>query len=172
MVRTLLLASAVTMAAPALAQTAAPAPQTTTSNPATTSAPATTVDQQATTGQAAPQAPLPAGSSTAQTTAAPTAGGAQPSTTVASQAEPSGDQVAQAVDSQFGTYDKDTDGKLTQTEFSAWMVTLKTASDPATKADSPDTKKWVGAAFAQADKDKSKTLDKTEVTGFLTQGQS
>jgi hypothetical protein len=52
------------------------------------------------------------------------------------------------------------------------MVALKTASDPATKAESAATQKWVGAAFAQADTDKNRSLDKGEVTGFLSQGRS
>ena len=51
-----------------------------------------------------------------------------------------------------------------------WMVALKTKTDPATKPDAPETKKWVSAAFAQADADKNKSLTKAEVTGFLTQG--
>ncbi|RZL73337.1 MAG: EF-hand domain-containing protein, partial [Sphingomonas sp.] len=43
-------------------------------------------------------------------------------------------------------------------------------TDPSTKPDAPETKKWVSAAFAQADTDKSKSLTKTEVTSFLSQG--
>ena len=80
------------------------------------------------------------------------------------------DQVASVVDSEFATYDKDANGQLSTTEFGAWMVALKTASDPATKADSKATKTWVGQAFASADKDKSKSVTKEELTGFLGQG--
>ena len=79
----------------------------------------------------------------------------------------SGDAVAQAVDQQFASYDKDGNGTLSKTEFGDWMVALKSQSDPATKADSATTKQWVGAAFAQADKNKSQTLTKTELVGFL-----
>jgi len=88
------------------------------------------------------------------------------------QAAAGGDQVAQVVGQEFKTYDKDANGSLSQAEFGAWMVALKTASDPSTKAEAPATKKWVGAAFAQADKDKSRSLSQTELTGFLSQGQS
>lgn len=110
--------------------------------------------------QAAPAAtPAPA-------TTAPVA--AESTATVATD----GAQVAQAVETQFGSYDANGDGKLSRPEFAAWMVALKTASDPATKAESATTQKWVGAAFAQADTDKNRSLDKGEVTGFLSQGRS
>jgi Ca2+-binding EF-hand superfamily protein len=81
-----------------------------------------------------------------------------------------GGQVAQVVDTEFPTYDKNGDGKLSATEFGGWMVALKSKTDPSTKPDAPETKKWVSAAFAQADTDKSKSLTKTEVTSFLSQG--
>jgi hypothetical protein len=174
MIRTIFLASAMTMAAPVLAQTATPPAQTTTANPAAPTTSATTGGDQATTGQAAPIQTAPA--TTAQAQPAPTtpADPAQPAVAdaTATPGAAQGDQVAQAVDTQFAQYDKNADGKLDKVEFSSWMVALKTASDPATKADSPATKKWVGAAFAQADKNKNSSLDKTEVTGFLAQGQS
>ena len=156
MLKMILLAGTMTIAAPALAQTMAPAdpgvqtaPQTTTVDPSTT-VPQTAVD--------------PATSTTAPATAA------APAQTAEAAPAADGTQVASAVDTQFGTYDKNADGKLSQAEFSSWMVALKTASDPATKAGSAETKKWVGAAFAQADTDKNKSLDKAEVTGFLTKG--
>jgi hypothetical protein len=82
----------------------------------------------------------------------------------------SGAQVAQVVDTEFPTYDKNGDGKLSTAEFSGWMVALKSKADPTTKAGAPETKKWVSAAFAQADTDKNKSLTKTEVTSFLSQG--
>ncbi|MFN3435523.1 MAG: hypothetical protein ACK4ZY_14125, partial [Sphingomonas sp.] len=64
------------------------------------------------------------------------------------------------------------DGKLEKAEFASWMVKLKQASDPKASATSPETKSWVNAAFAQADKDKSKSVSETELVGFLSQGQS
>ena len=49
------------------------------------------------------------------------------------------------------------------------MLALKTASDPATKPASKETKTWLNQAFAQADKDESRSVSKTELTGFLSQ---
>lgn len=178
MLKYALLAGAMIVAAPAIAQTAAnptpgapmgaqtapmgtatPDTATTTAAPASPSA-ATPQTSPTTTAQAAP----------AQTTATPT--DAAPVQQAASQPTATGDQVAQVVDSEFPTYDTNKDGKLNATEFSAWMVALKTKTDPSTKAGSPETKKWVSAAFTQADTDKNKSLSKTELTGFLSQGQS
>ena len=94
--------------------------------------------------------------------AAPVQTAAQPATKA--------DQIAQVVSTEFPSYDKDSSGSLNETEFSSWMVALKTASDPTTKAESAATKTWVNQAFATADTDKDKALSKTELTGFLTQG--
>ena len=41
---------------------------------------------------------------------------------------------------------------------------------PATKPGTPETKKWVAAAFAQADTDKNKSLSKPELTSFHVAG--
>jgi hypothetical protein len=164
MTKHMFLGAAALIAAPALAQQA-PAPAQTSAQAvpqqgATQAAPATTP---ATEPQAAP----------ADTQAAPADAQSAPAdATTAAEPKAGGDQVASVVDQEFPSYDKDGDGKLSQAEFAAWMVTLKTASDPSTKADAPATKTWVNAAFAQADTDKSKSLTKTELTGFLSQGQS
>lgn len=155
MLRYALLAGAVVMTAPAFAQTAPTAAQTAPA-PTTTAPPSAPVADPM---QAAPMQSAPAQSTPRTATPA-----AEPAAT--------GDQVAQAVGGEFGTYDKDGNGTLSRSEFGAWMVALKTASDPATKAESPATKKWIGAAFAQADTDKSKSVSKTEITGFLSQGKS
>ncbi len=74
------------------------------------------------------------------------------------------------MNTEFPSYDKDSNGALSETEFASWMVALKTASDPTTKAESAEVKKWIGQAFASADADKSKSVSKTELTGFLSQG--
>ncbi len=155
MLKYVFLAGVMTIAAPVLAQTAAPVAQ---DAPIQATTPALASDSLA---QPTPDAATPA----AQTPAAPAGQvAAQPATT--------GDQVAAVVDSEFPSYDKNADGDLDRAEFTAWMVALKTASDPATAADSAETKSWVGAAFAQADKDKSTSVTKTELTGFLSQGAS
>lgn len=141
------LGTAMMVSAPVLAQvTPAPA-QTTPSAPQ--AAPATTAG------------PAQTAQPAASTEAAPAGG----------QVQATGSQIAQVVDTQFPTYDKDGDGKLNKAEFAQWMVALKSQTDPSTKAEAPATKKWVGSAFAQADTDKDKTVSKTELTGFLSQGQ-
>jgi len=152
--------------APAATAQAAPA-QTAPAQPSTATAQA---DAQPAADAASAQAAPAAGTATAQ--AAPAAGAATAAADPAAKPTNEPTQVASIVDQEFGSYDKDGDGKLSQAEFGAWMVALKTKSDPATKADSPETKKWVGAAFAQADTDKNSGLTRTELTGFLSQGQS
>ena len=123
----------------------------------------------------APARTTPAAPQEAQAATADPAQTAQPSADAAAstegQVQATGSQIAQVVDTQFPTYDKDGDGKLNKAEFGQWMVALKSQTDPSTKAEAPATKKWVGTAFAQADTDKDKTVSKTELTGFLSQGQ-
>lgn len=136
------LAGAMMVSAPVLAQVAPAPAQTTPAAPQ--SAPATTADPMQTVQPAA-----------------------EPAAPADGQVQATGSQIAQVVDTQFPTYDKDGDGKLNKAEFAQWMVALKSQTDPSTKADAPATKKWVGTAFAQADTDKDKAVSKTELTGFL-----
>jgi hypothetical protein len=163
MLKYALLGAAMAMTAPALAQTATgaqtatPAPAQVTSTTGNTAAVPQT--------SAAPTAPISA--TPDATAAAPADTAAQTAADPAAQPAAGPDQVASVVDSQFGTYDKDADGKLSAAEFGTWMVALKSQTDPATDADSPATKKWNQAAFAQADTDKSKSVTKAELTGFL-----
>jgi Ca2+-binding EF-hand superfamily protein len=91
--------------------------------------------------------------------------------TAAAQPAPAngGDQVAAVVGKEFPTYDKDANGSLSKTEFTAWMLALKSASDPSVKAEDPKTKTWMTQAFTQADTDKSKSVSKDELTNFLSQ---
>lgn len=79
-------------------------------------------------------------------------------------------QVAQAVESQWATYDKDSNGKLSKTEFAAWMTALR-ASDPNAKMSSGEMRKWSDAAFVQSDTDKSRSVSKDELTAFLAKAQ-
>jgi hypothetical protein len=172
MLKYTLLGCAMMMTVPALAQTA-PAAQTNT--PAATQAAPATAPAPAPAPAAPSAAPL---AGTAQTQAAPadasaTAAGGATAATQTAATQPAGpEQVAQLVDTQFGTYDTNADGKLSPTEFGAWMVALKSQSDPKTDANSPETKTWNQAAFAQADTDKNKTLSKTEIAGFLAPAKS
>jgi hypothetical protein len=142
MLKYAMLAGAALIAAPVLAQTTATSPQT---SPSSGGAPAEV-----------PQSGTPTD--------------AVPMQSAAREQPASSSQVAQVVDTKFPTYDKNGDGKLSAAEFGGWMVALKSKTDPSTKPDAPDTKKWVSAAFTQADADKNKSLTKAEVTSFLTQG--
>ena len=117
-----------------------------------------------------PQASAPGGAATGQAAPSGTPADSVPMQSAAREQPATGSQVAQVVDTEFPTYDKNGDGKLSAAEFSGWMVALKSKTDPTTKPDAPETKKWVSAAFAQADADKNKSLTKAEVTSFLTQG--
>lgn len=105
---------------------------------------------------------------------APTADPAQPAQPEAAVADAKpaskAEQVVTIVNAEFPTYDKDANGSLNKAEFGAWMVALKTASDPATKVESAEVKTWISNAFASADTDKSKSVSKTELEGFLSQG--
>ena len=154
MIKTILLAGTMMMAAPVLAQTApATAP---TGATATQTAPATT--------PTAPQSQQIAPVDT------PPAQAADATATPA--ASPSQSQVAQVVEQQFATYDKDGDGALSKTEFASWMTALKAQSAAAPKETPAQATAWNDAAFKQADGDKSSTVTKTELTGFLVKGAS
>ncbi|WP_404369911.1 EF-hand domain-containing protein [Sphingomonas sp. MMS24-J45] len=135
------------VSAPALAQTA----------PAQSMTPQSTQSVPATSDSTAMQAAQPADSASAP---AQDAAAAQPVAAT---------QVADVVTKEFPTYDKNGDGNLNAKEFDTWMVALKTASDPSTKATSPATKTWLNQAFAQADADKNKKVSQSELTGFLSQ---
>ena len=165
MLKYILLAGVVAISAPALAQSQNK-PQN--NNPSTAAQSDPTVahpvqDSTATPvadGQIAQTAPVADPAQPAQ------AGAAVADAKPASKAE----QVATIVNTEFATYDKDANGSLNKTEFGAWMVALKTASDPAAKVESAEVKTWISNAFASADTDKSKSVSKTELEGFLSQG--
>ncbi len=79
-------------------------------------------------------------------------------------------QISQIVEQEFPTYDGDATGELNEAEFSAWMKTLRTATEPGIDPESEQVKTWVGQAFAAADADKSGSVTKDELTGFLSRG--
>ncbi|OYW24122.1 MULTISPECIES: EF-hand domain-containing protein [unclassified Sphingomonas] len=150
MLKLTLLASAMLVAAPAIAQ------QTPTDmQPVPPSSAAQTLGQSTT-----PTAPAPGDPSTVQQPPAEASTAAQPVTAP--------DQIAQVVKAEFPTYDKDSNGTLNTAEFGAWMVALRSASDKSVTAESKSMKTWTKSAFAQADADKSKSVTKTELTGFLS----
>ncbi|MCW3848676.1 EF-hand domain-containing protein [Sphingomonas sp. LB-2] len=109
---------------------------------------------------------------TAAATPAPAAEAAQarPPAQPAPAAQPASQeaQVAQIVNSEFASYDKDGNGSLDQAEFGAWMIALRVRAQPTFVADSPEGKAWVTAAFTQADADKNASVNATELTSFLT----
>lgn len=152
MLKYVLLAGVMSVSAPALAQTA---PAQSMTPQSTQSAPAT---PDSTAMQASPQATQPADSAAAPAQDA-----------VAATQPAAATQVADVVTKEFPSYDKNGDGNLSAKEFDTWMVALKTASDPSTKATAPATKSWLSQAFAQADTDKNKKVSQTELTGFLSQ---
>src|SRR3546814_8157795 len=75
--------------------------------------------------------------------------------------------LATVVDSEFPSYDGDKNGELSQTEFTAWMTTLKKAEIASTGQALGDQEisAWASTAFAMADQDKSKAVSKTEQIG-------
>jgi hypothetical protein len=152
--KSLLLASAMILAAPAVAQTATPN-STNAAQPATSTAPAAPASSS--------QVPQPA-------TDGPTAQSATPATpeapaTPAQPANPA-DAVAQVVSNDWAKYDADKNDGLSKEEFGTWMAALREAN-PAQKAAVTDPEAWTTAAFAQADKDKNGTVSKAELQGFL-----
>lgn len=110
--------------------------------------------------QPVPAVPPAAGQPVAPATPAPTP--AQP----AASSDP-----ASIIDREFPSYDRNADGLLDRTEFSSWMGKLKTIADPTLPPDAPSLQTWLGAAFVQADLDRSQGVTKTELTGFLLPGR-
>lgn len=147
MLKYVLLGGAIAIAAPAVAQQAETAHQ---SHTATASSASVGVQDSSSSEQAS--------------ATPPTGGSAAPADTTAQAQQPaSGDQVSTIINAEFASYDKDANGTLDKAEFAAWMDALKAkAPNP-----QPSDAKWNDAAFAQADTDKSASLTKAELTGFL-----
>jgi len=149
----------------------APATAEATAQP-TQSAPAQGVAQSTGT-PAAPAEASPAATASATPAAQP---GAEPATataaaTPAAAPATSQEQVAQAVGRDFGTYDKDADGKLSKVEFTDWMGSLRKAAEPGFQPGSTEATTWSNQAFTNADTDKNAAVNKQELTVFLTPKQ-
>lgn len=142
------------------AATAQATPQPTQPAPAQGVAQATTEASPAATASAAPAAQPGAQPATATAAATPAA------TPAASQ-----EQVAQAVGRDFGSYDKDADGKLSKAEFADWMGSLRKAAEPGFQPGSAEATTWSSQAFTSADTDKNAAVNKQELTVFLTPKQ-
>lgn len=150
MMKSILLAGGMLIAAPVSAQQIAP---TQPGVPNAQTAPASPG------GDLSQQAPVAVEPSTAPTQQAAEAG--QVAT---------GEQIAQIVEAEFPKYDKQQKGELTEAQFSEWMVALRSASEPGVTGDKPEVKSWVRQAFASADTDQSKKVSKAELTSFLSKG--
>jgi hypothetical protein len=160
MLKAILLAGTIAVAAPALAQDmpaqngSAPTQQPTMPDAVGPVNPATAPQTAPDTSMAQPETAAPAD----QAAAEPAPAARQPA---------SAQQVAQIVEQDFPTYDKDADGALKADEFGAWMVALRSASEPAFTGESAADKEWIGKAMAAADTDQSGSVNKAELTGFL-----
>ncbi len=167
MLKYALLAGAMIASVPAIAQEQPQTVPSKAANPAATDV-ATTPDQTTAPAQTPMTAEPATGSSATSTDAAM---GTTGTTMTAATATATGsDKIAQVVDTEFPTYDKDANGSLSATEFGTWMTALRSASDASVKAGSKEMKAWTTTAFAQADIDKSKSVSKSELTGFLAKG--
>lgn len=172
MLKSILLASAVAISAPAFAQDMPqqqtpppqeqPAPtETTEPVPQETPAPATQPEAEVT--------PAPTPTPTPTPTPEPQAAEpqAQAQTSQPAQQPANAAQIAQIVDQGFPTYDKDGDGNLTGAEFGSWMVALRSATEPAFTGESEADKEWLTRALAAADADKSGGVTNPELKTFL-----
>ena len=160
MLKQVLLIGAAAISFPALAQNTPPADNT-------APPPTEQVDPAVSEPQPAPVAGTPAPSAPSES-AAPTGDAAEPAPASEGAATPA--QIAQIVDHEFSTYDADKSNDLNQSEFAAWMKKLRTATDPTVDPESEQIKTWVGQAWAAADADTSGSVNKDELTGFLSRG--
>lgn len=172
MLKSILLAGSVMISVPAFAQDA-PAQET----PPAAQEQAPPAAEQPAPAEAPAPAEQPAETAQQPQEANPAAPAEQPAQTAEQQPAPApgqqpadATQIAAVVDQGFPTYDKDADGSLKAEEFNSWMVALRSASEPAFKGESAADKQWLSAALAQADKDKSGSVNKDELKTFLTPG--
>lgn len=176
MLKTAMLVSALAISIPVFAQDTPTAGTTSPSTATTSSTDPAATTQDSATPTTAQSTPASDATTATQQAAAPTTTPATApaetaaATTTTSEPVKGASQIATVVNTEFPTYDKNADSNLDKTEFGAWMVALKTASDPATKATDPATVTWVNGAFASADLDKSSAVSKDELTKYLSQG--
>lgn len=103
----------------------------------------------------------------ATATAAPTA----PAATAQTQPADTQAQVQQLVSAELPKYDADKSGDLNETEFSAWVLELRSNAekrDPNTpKADAAAKAQWAKDTFASADTNKDQKIDSAEATTYF-----
>lgn len=128
-------------------------------------APAALMAQQATDTAPVPAQTMPSTTMPTDSSATGTAAG----TTATGGTAATGTQVAAVVEQEFPTYDADKSGQLDKTEFSKWVLDLKSKELQATgkTATSTELTAWASAAFTTADADKNKSVNKTELTKYL-----
>jgi len=116
----------------------------------------------------AQMAPAPADGATPAAPAAPAA----PQSAAPSAPTNPAASVASIVDAEFPAYDANNDGQLDQSEFTRWMVALKSQEMKATGSALPaeQVTAWANGAFTTADKDKSTSISKTELVSYLSGG--
>lgn len=168
MLKSILLASAVAISVPAFAQDM---PEQQTPPPQEQPAPTETTEP------VPQQTPAPAPQSQPDMTPAP-APTPEPTPTPEPQAQAqtsqpapqpaTATQIAQIVDQGFPTYDKDADGILKREEFGAWMIALRSATEPGFTGESAAERQWITNAHATADADKSGGVTVAELKTFLT----
>lgn len=175
MLKPMLLATSMLFAIPAVAQEVpaqdkpaqtAPVPEQATPPVTNDDAAPAAQDQAVAPATTAEATPAPAEPATQPAEVAST-----PAATPAAQPAATQEQVAQAVGRDFGGYDKDSDGKLNATEFASWMGDLRKASEPSFQPGSAEATSWSTQAFASADTDKNASVNKQELTVFLTPKQ-
>lgn len=162
MLKHMLMIGAAAVSFPAFAQTETPPPDDATQTAPETMPPAETTAP----APVEPDTPPPVDDMTAQ----PAPSSPPPSSSAPSDSAATPSQIAQIVEQEFPTYDGDANGELSETEFSAWMKKLRTATDPTVDPESEQVKSWVAQAFGAADADKSGGVSKTELIGFLSRG--
>ncbi|WP_311268230.1 EF-hand domain-containing protein [Sphingobium sp. WCS2017Hpa-17] len=119
----------------------------------------------------AQQAPVEGTAPATPAAPAPTAPASPQTATPAAPANPAA-SVASIVDAEFPAYDANKDGQLDQSEFTRWMVALKSQEMKATGSTLPadQVSAWANGAFTTADKDKSISVSKTELVNYLSGG--
>jgi hypothetical protein len=75
---------------------------------------------------------------------------------------------ASILKNEFPAYDKDGNGELSKTEFSAWLTALKAAAPQKTAMTPDQESKWLDKSFSDADSDKTKSVNLAELTTYLT----
>lgn len=169
MLKQVLMGGVMSIAAPALAQTATPA------NPVPAVPPPAASPIAAGTPSVLPSDPV-AGSAEVNARAGvetpPADAGAAVSAQADTHAATTPAQVAGVVNSEFAGYDKDRSGSLSAAEFGAWMAALRKAGDPAIDPAAPEVKQWIDGAFASADADKDQRVTRAELTAYLATGLS